>query len=57
MQIINIPLAEIIEDENQPRTASNAGFTQESLSELAASIRQVGVKSPISVREVYDKPP
>lgn len=41
----------IDEDENQPRQADNPGFSQESLGELAVTIRDRGVKSPISVRE------
>ncbi|WP_019002770.1 ParB/RepB/Spo0J family partition protein [Succinimonas amylolytica] len=56
MNVIEIPLSEIQEDENQPRSASNEGFSSQSLAELADSIRQVGVKSPISVREVSGKP-
>ncbi len=43
---MDIPLHEIEEDPNQPRKE----FSDESLAELAASIRQYGVKTPISVR-------
>ncbi len=46
----------IDEDPNQPRTANNPGFTDESLHELAASIRLRGVKTPISVRDNHDVP-
>ena len=48
---LEIPLDEIIEDPDQPRTADNPGFSHESLSELAESIIESdGVKTPISVR-------
>ena len=48
---LEIPLADIIEDENQPRTEDNPGFSRESLAELAESIKESGgVKTPISVR-------
>ena len=46
-----LPLHLIGEDENQPRKADNPGFSSKSLGELAATIRDRGVKSPISVRE------
>ena len=46
----------IDEDPYQPRTQDNPGFANESLAELAASIRLRGVKTPISVREHPDKP-
>ena len=46
-----LPLHLIGEDENQPRKADNPGFSSKSLTELAATIRDRGVKSPISVRE------
>ena len=46
----------IDEDPNQPRTANNPGFTDESLHELSASIRLRGVKTPISVRDNPDVP-
>ena len=46
----------IDEDPNQPRTANNPGFTDESLDELSASIRLRGVKTPISVRDNPDVP-
>jgi ParB family chromosome partitioning protein len=41
----------IDEDENQPRTKDNPGFSDESLDELAETIRLRGVKTPISVRD------
>lgn len=48
---LEIPLDEIIEDPNQPRTAENPGFSPESLAELADSIKTSGgLKTPISVR-------
>lgn len=43
---LEIPLEEIAEDPHQPRVE----FDEESLSELADSIRARGVKTPISVR-------
>lgn len=43
---MDIPLDEIDEDPNQPRKE----FADESLAELADSIRQHGVKTPISIR-------
>ncbi|BCM78158.1 hypothetical protein KAM329D_32250 [Aeromonas caviae] len=46
----------IDEDPHQPRSESNPGFSLDSLEELAETIRQRGVKSPISVRENPDKP-
>lgn len=46
----DLPLHLIDEDPNQPRTADNPGFSPESLGELATTIRDRGVKSPISVR-------
>ena len=48
---LEIPLAQIIEDPDQPRSEDNPGFSHESLSELADSIVESGgVKTPISVR-------
>lgn len=46
-----ITLELINEDTNQPRSRDSPGFSEESLEELAASIRLRGVKTPISVRE------
>lgn len=46
----------IDEDPNQPRTEDNPGFSDESLDELAASIKLRGVKTPISVRDNPDAP-
>jgi ParB family chromosome partitioning protein len=40
----------IDEDPQQPRSATNPGFSHRSLSELAGAIRERGVKTPISVR-------
>jgi ParB family transcriptional regulator, chromosome partitioning protein len=47
---LNLNLDLIDEDPNQPRTKSNPGFSAESLEDLAKTIRQRGVKTPISVR-------
>ena len=52
----HISLSLIDEDPHQPRSESNPGFSAESLEELAETIRQRGVKSPISVRDNPDKP-
>lgn len=43
-------------DPNQPRKKDNPGFTKESIGEMAATIKERGVKSPISVRENPEKP-
>ena len=46
----------IDEDPYQPRTEDNPGFSDESLNEMAASIKLRGVKTPISVRDNPDAP-
>lgn len=46
----------IDEDPNQPRTEDNPGFSDESLDELAASIKLRGIKTPISVRNITEMP-
>lgn len=51
-----IPLQQIIEDPHQPRSNSNPGFSQNSLKELASTILERGIKTPISVRELKDRP-
>jgi ParB family chromosome partitioning protein len=47
-----LSLDKIVEDPNQPRSANNPGFSKESLSELAETIKLRGIKTPISVREI-----
>ena len=48
---LELDLAEVIEDSEQPRTEDNPGFSVESLNELGDSIVESdGVKTPISVR-------
>lgn len=47
---LELPLADVMEDPNQPRHF----FSEEALHELAASIQETGVKSPISVRPAPD---
>lgn len=42
-------------DPNQPRKQDNPGFSEESIKELAATIKERGVKMPISVRENPDQ--
>lgn len=51
---LDLDMRLIDEDPHQPRTKNNPGFGDESLSELAASIRLRGVKTPISVRDNPD---
>lgn len=53
---LQLPLHLIDEDPAQPRAADNPGFAPGSLAELADSIRQRGVKTPISVRRHPDQP-
>ncbi|MGJ0637213.1 ParB/RepB/Spo0J family partition protein [Xenorhabdus bovienii] len=53
---IELDILLIDEDPNQPRTEGNPGFMEQSLSELAETIRLRGVKTPISVRDNPDIP-
>ncbi|OLL27292.1 chromosome partitioning protein ParB [Burkholderia sp. SRS-W-2-2016] len=53
---LELPLDLIDEDPNQPRTADNPGFSPESIAEIGATIKERGVKSPISVRDNLDDP-
>lgn len=50
MQVVMVPLKDIIEDETQPRTH----FSEESLQELAKSISEIGLLNPIKVRKLAD---
>jgi ParB family chromosome partitioning protein len=50
-EFFNLDISLIDEDPEQPRRDGNAGFSEKSLNELAETIRERGVKSPISVRE------
>ena len=50
-EIFKPSISLIDEDPEQPRTETNPGFSEESIGELAETIRERGVKSPISVRE------
>ncbi len=50
------PLNLIDEDPDQPRSADSPGFSTESLKELAETIRERGVKSPISLRDNPNAP-
>jgi len=43
-------------DPEQPRKADNPGFSEESIKELADTIKARGVKMPISVRENSEQP-
>ena len=47
-----LSLDKIVEDPNQPRSSNNPGFSKESLSELAETVKLRGIKTPISVREI-----
>ena len=51
---LELALSLIDEDPNQPRQESNPGFSKNSLKELAVTIEQRGVKTPISVRQNPD---
>ncbi|MGZ8181794.1 MAG: transcriptional repressor gene korB [Methylobacter sp.] len=48
---LDLALELIDEDPDQPRTAENPGFSSESIAEIGQTIKDRGVKSPISVRE------
>lgn len=48
--IAEIPLAQILANPDQPRTI----FDQEALEELSASIKELGIIQPITVRKVED---
>jgi len=52
----DLPLELIDEDPNQPRKEDNPGFSPESIAEIGRTIKNRGVKSPISVRENPDAP-
>ncbi|HOS19194.1 MAG TPA: ParB/RepB/Spo0J family partition protein, partial [Clostridia bacterium] len=49
-QLVELPVAKIRPNPYQPRTA----FDEESIAELAQSIRQVGLLQPLLVRRVGD---
>lgn len=51
-----IALDLITEDPHQPRGQDNPGFSEASIAELAATIADRGVKSPISVKHDPDQP-
>jgi ParB family chromosome partitioning protein len=53
---LDLDIGLIDEDPHQPRTRNNPGFGDESLNELASSIRLRGVKTPISVRDNPNAP-
>lgn len=46
-----LPIDLIDEDPEQPRAADNPGFAEQSIAEIGQTIKDRGVKSPISVRE------
>jgi len=47
---IQFDINKIKEDPNQPRESDNPGFSEESINDLAVTIKRRGVKTPISVR-------
>lgn len=51
-----LPLKLIDEDPNQPRKEDNPGFSLQSIAEIGRTIKDRGVKSPISVRANPDAP-
>jgi ParB family chromosome partitioning protein len=53
---LQLDIALIDEDKDQPRQEDNPGFSKERMAELAESIKSRGVKTPISVRENPDAP-
>lgn len=53
---IELDLNLIDEDPEQPRTEDNPGFSPESIAEIGQTIKDRGVKSPISVRENPKQP-
>lgn len=53
---LRVPLAHVMEDPAQPRTANNPGFSPEKIAEIGATIKSRGVKSPISVKDHPEKP-
>ncbi len=53
---LQLEIALIDEDKDQPRQENNPGFSKERMAELAESIKSRGVKTPISVRENPDAP-
>ncbi|EHW7386040.1 ParB/RepB/Spo0J family partition protein [Escherichia coli] len=53
---LELDLDLIDEDPHQPRTADNPGFSPESIAEIGATIKERGVKSPISVRDNPEQP-
>lgn len=53
--IKSIPVDMIDEDPGQPRTNDNEGFSEESIQELAKSIKIHGLQSPISVHRNGDR--
>lgn len=53
---LDILLDLIDEDPNQPRTADNPGFSEDSIAEIGSTIKARNVKSPISIRENPESP-
>lgn len=52
--VVNIDMNLISADENQVRTASNDGYSEDEINALAGSINQNGLLQPIIVRKVAD---
>jgi len=53
---LQLPLDLVDEDPLQPRAADSPGFASASLRELAGSIKQRGIKTPVSVRSHPEQP-
>ncbi len=53
---LRVPLDLITEDQDQPRSGKNPGFSAEKIAEIGATIKSRGVKSPISVKDDPRKP-
>ncbi len=53
---LQLDIALIDEDKDQPRQEDNPGFSKERMAELAESIKSRGVKTPISVRDNPNAP-
>ena len=53
-EAFNIDISLIDEDPEQSRTSENPGFSDESIEELAETVRARGIKSPISLRKTND---
>lgn len=53
---LRVSLDLVIEDPEQPRTEKNPGFSPEKIAEIGLTIKNRGVKNPISVKDNPEKP-